>query len=320
VLGVERGSDKKEIKRAYFALASTFHPDRFFGKKLGHVRAPLVRVFIRLTEASDALSTNARREAYDATLPPMPAPPPKQPSAARRMSKRIRKSLLTAAVVVDKPIPAPVVTEKPIEPAQVSAAPISAPPICAADSAEKFRRLQATAQTMAGATKAQTWITAAEDSIRAGDIVGAANNYRLALQMHNDPAIRQKLEAIDAQSRDLRHEKYLVRARGAERAERWEDAADNYVRANEARKEASCAERGAYTLRISKGDLRLAATLGEQAVAHDGKNVEYRVTLGEVYFASGFAVRAKEESEAALALAPTNPRAKALAAAIRERS
>ena len=41
LLGIERDADKKTIKRAYFTFASTFHPDKFFGKKLGKVRAPL---------------------------------------------------------------------------------------------------------------------------------------------------------------------------------------------------------------------------------------------------------------------------------------
>ena len=35
LLEVDRDADRKTIKRAYFLLAATFHPDRFFGKKLG---------------------------------------------------------------------------------------------------------------------------------------------------------------------------------------------------------------------------------------------------------------------------------------------
>ena len=136
--------------------------------------------------------------------------------------------------------------------------------------------------------------------------------------MHEDPVIKEKLAAIDGQSRDLRSEKYLAKARGAERAERWEEAADHYIRANDARKDGSVAERAANALRLAKGDLRQALALAEQAVAENGKNAEYRVTLSEVLVASNLLVRAKEEAEEALTLAPSHPRAKALVATLKK--
>jgi hypothetical protein len=248
--------------------------------------------------------------------------PAKESSRPRRLSNRPRKSLVTAALAGEKSaggtVPKPVIVEKAPEPA--SAQVTSVEPIDVVAQTGKFRRLKEAAQALAGATRSEAVLQAADDALRAGDIVGAANNYRLALTMHDDPMIRRKLDAIDAQARDVRYEKHIVRARGAERAERWDEAAEHYQRANEARREAACAERAAYALRMSKGDLRLAATLGEQAIEHDGKNVEYRVTLGEVYLAAGGVERAKAESDAALALSANHPRAKALAAAIRRRS
>ena len=70
--------------------------------------------------------------------------------------------------------------------------------------------------------------------------------------------------------------------------------------------------------RLAKGDLRQAAALAEQAVAENGKNAEFRVTLAEVLMAANLLVRAKEEAEEALSLAPNNPRAKALSAALKK--
>lgn len=318
LLGVERDADRKEIKRAYFALAAVFHPDRFFGKKLGPLRPVLERVFVRLTEANDALGSRQRREAYDAMLPPVPSKPvkavkeeatpvpgpEKKPSktmpaprlspAPRKMSKAMRRSRMMAAAQAATPPPDP------------------------AAEREKFQRLQATAKLLASQTRAEALVKAAEEAVRAGDIMGAANNYRLALQMHEDPVIKEKLAAIDRHSRDLRHEKYLAKARAAERAERWEEAADHFIRANEARKDAVVAERAAYALRLSNGDLRQATSLAEQAVEENGKNAEYRVTLGEILLAAKLIVRAKEESAEALSLAPNNPRAKSLAAALKK--
>jgi hypothetical protein len=311
LLGVARDADKKEIKRAYFALAATFHPDRFFGKKLGLVRAPLDRVFVKLTEANDTLGSKSRREAYDATLPPLPkrsirppksvrpripTPPPTDKRGSKaplepRLSKKMRRSQMLAAV---------------------------SPPPLPKEDPEKFKRLHAAAQMLVSQKRAERWVNAAEDAMKKGDILGAANNYRLALEMHDDPSVRDKMVAIDAHSRDLRHEKLIARARAAERAEKWDEAADQYVRANEVRKDPTAAERAANALRLCHGDLRLAATLAEQAVNAQTKNADYRVTLAEVYFAQKLVSRAKEECEAALSAAPDSMRAKALASALKK--
>ncbi|NOU28438.1 MAG: J domain-containing protein, partial [Polyangiaceae bacterium] len=89
LLGLERTVERKAVKRAYFALAAQFHPDRYFKKKLGHARVPLERVFHRITEAHDVLTDRVRREAYDRTLPPSaPAAVEAPPPISRRTSKR----------------------------------------------------------------------------------------------------------------------------------------------------------------------------------------------------------------------------------------
>ena len=316
VLEVERSAEKRDIKRAYFAMAATFHPDRFFTKKLGGARAPLDRIFIRLTEAHDTLSARARREEYDATLSapapsagrsskapamvrPSKAPPPKTPS--RRMSKQMKAAARATRPPAWEPIA------------------IVVPPPSAPASEDKFRRLQAAAKLIASQNRAEVFLRGAEEALRAEDIIGAANNYRLALQCAEDPFVRLKYEAVEGLARTLRHEKSLARARAAERSERWADAAEHFARANEARPEAAVAERAAYALRMSGGDLKIAATLAEQAVERDGKNAGHHVTLGEIYLAEGLVVRAKSEVDLALDLAPDDPRGRELAAAIRKK-
>ena len=93
-----------------------------------------------------------------------------------------------------------------------------------------------------------------------------------------------------------------------------------FIRLTEANDDASTAERAANALRVSNGDLRLAATLAEQAVNADEKNLEYRITLGEVHLAAGFVVRAAAEVETALRQAPQNPRARFLDARVKAKS
>lgn len=69
LLGVARSADKKEIKRAYFHLVATIHPDRYFGKKLGSFKPKMEALFTRLSEAYETLSVAEKRARYDATLP-----------------------------------------------------------------------------------------------------------------------------------------------------------------------------------------------------------------------------------------------------------
>jgi len=68
LLGVDAGADKKAIKGAYFEHVNLFHPDRYFGKKLGDFKPKLERLFARLTEAHDVLTRQQSREEYDRYL------------------------------------------------------------------------------------------------------------------------------------------------------------------------------------------------------------------------------------------------------------
>jgi curved DNA-binding protein CbpA len=68
LFGVEPSADKKAIKGAYFEIVNVFHPDRYYGKKVGSFKTKLERVFARLTESYDVLSRNASRSEYDAYL------------------------------------------------------------------------------------------------------------------------------------------------------------------------------------------------------------------------------------------------------------
>jgi hypothetical protein len=68
LLGLARGCDKKDVKRAYFKLSKEFHPDRFYGRNLGPYRERLATIFQAVKAAFDLLSDDARREAYEDSL------------------------------------------------------------------------------------------------------------------------------------------------------------------------------------------------------------------------------------------------------------
>jgi tetratricopeptide (TPR) repeat protein len=349
LLEIERGAEKKAMKRAYFALAARFHPDRFFGKKLGLARAPLDRVFHRLTEAHDTLANPTRRAAYDATLPKAPplarsggaAPRKKTTKALRAVSsptatgpgKTITPPPARAKTVRPAPIAPPPERAKTVRPAPIapaSPAPAEMPPegraapssgVTTSPTAdgERQRRLNDAARELGVQARVELFLLGAEEALKVDDAIGAANNYRLALQLREDPYVRAKLDGVDEVARKRRFERSITRARAAERDERWADAAENLARAHEARPDASLADRAAHALRVGRGDLVRAAALAEQAVSLDPSNGAYQSTLGEIYLEANLLARAEAAAGAALELAPGDARAKQLAALIAKR-
>lgn len=61
LLGVERGAEPREIKRAYFRLSKKFHPDRYFRRNVGAYALRLDRIFKHVALAYELLSDPATR-------------------------------------------------------------------------------------------------------------------------------------------------------------------------------------------------------------------------------------------------------------------
>jgi curved DNA-binding protein CbpA len=68
LLSVDPLADDKLIRAAYYELVRVYHPDRFFGKKLGSFKPKLGKLFGRLTEAYEALHRADSRAEYDRYL------------------------------------------------------------------------------------------------------------------------------------------------------------------------------------------------------------------------------------------------------------
>ncbi|MDH3727575.1 MAG: DnaJ domain-containing protein [Myxococcales bacterium] len=67
-LGVATDADSKEIRKAYFALSKTFHPDAYYGKQLGSFQPKMEVVFRKITDSYEAVGRPKKREAYDRYL------------------------------------------------------------------------------------------------------------------------------------------------------------------------------------------------------------------------------------------------------------
>jgi curved DNA-binding protein CbpA len=68
LLGVSATDDAKTIKRAYFALAKEYHPDRWFRRDIGALRPKIDVIFAAMTTALETLTETDKRETYDEYL------------------------------------------------------------------------------------------------------------------------------------------------------------------------------------------------------------------------------------------------------------
>lgn len=240
-----------------------------------------------------------------------------QPAVATADAKKVdANASAQVTAVIAKPPPAaappPAPEVKPAPPTLVAGSNVSV--------AEKVERLRAGALEVKIQGHVDALVKAAEDALRANDVVSAANNYRLALSHRDDPHLRMKFEEVDGRAKIVRFEKNIVPARAAEKEQRWSDAAVFFERAHEAKPDPDVAAAAANALRLSGGDLRRATTLAEQAVARDRSNVAYRIILAEVHLAANRLESAHEVSAEAAALAPKDTRVKDLAALISKRA
>jgi len=67
-LGVAREASREDIKRAYFALAKEYHPDKHFGSASAEVRQLASQVYALITQAHDTLTDSDERKRYLAEL------------------------------------------------------------------------------------------------------------------------------------------------------------------------------------------------------------------------------------------------------------
>ena len=286
VLSLSSDAAPREIRRAYFALAAAYHPDKFYGKKLGPLAPVLQRVFLRITSAHERLLAQAKR------------------TGRRSMVPKTKLSLKPPA-----PEPKPVVIAK---------AP-SAPPISREDYARAsdaaYRRIESEKANKAAKARAQVFADLAQAAFQRGDMASASQHYQLAIQVHVDPVWLQQLQVARAA---VDHAEAAKRGREAEAMLDWNAAVESWEAAYGARPTALAAERLANALLQSRLDVRRAVTLAQQASLDEPKDLDVRVTLAEALLVAGLVTRARTEINRVLESAPTHERAKAIATRVRK--
>ncbi|MDQ1558290.1 MAG: hypothetical protein QOD32_1350 [Pyrinomonadaceae bacterium] len=83
ILGVGRDAASSEIKRAYYALAKRFHPDRFARDADATLRPQIEAAFVKITQAYETLHDARARSAYDLKLGTQVGAPASSQSSGR---------------------------------------------------------------------------------------------------------------------------------------------------------------------------------------------------------------------------------------------
>ncbi len=342
LLEIETDADKKTIKNAYFRVVAIYHPDKYFGKKLGSFKEKLELVFKRVTEAHDTLTRKKTREEYDAYLSTR-----RQTSALDRAMhggqdhaaelERIRRQIEEQARMEERivrPTGPPRVSRPPppLDPearkkalARKLRASSNAPKKATVSDAEKTRTKVAAQEKIKGDFKRrheermvtmsdrqiEKYIAAADEAEKNRDKISAANALRIATTLApDDESLKQRYESLHNDVNAELADSYFKAAEYEERQRRFAEAAASYQKALRGRKTKRGYERAAHCILEAGGDLREAADLAKKAVGLSADWPDARITLARIYLSLDLRKSALGELERAAKSAPKDDRVK----------
>jgi tetratricopeptide (TPR) repeat protein len=287
ILGLSGDPSPSEIKRAYFAASKSFHPDRYFGRKLGSFTDRLERIFFLLKRAYDTLSNEEKRRAYRVRHPPPARVAPAaagEPTAASETpaEKEARLEARRRQIVEERK--------------QRRRAKFAQPERAA--SAGKSR--QAEEMHLAGISQ-----------LRAGDVYAAVASFKLAMTYEPDNGqYRSMFEEANAQAMLARAVEVAGQAETAANTGASAEAARLYTRAFEMTPNKSEYAVKAAELLLQLNDLDQALQLANQAVEAAPRRAQPRLILAMVLEATGDRRAAVEHLRAAESLDPDDAHVK----------
>jgi curved DNA-binding protein CbpA len=326
VLSVQQEADKKAIKSAYFKVVADFHPDRYFGKKLGTYKQKLETIFKRLTEAHDTLSRKEPRAEYDRYLESQRATQALDEvvddEAHSRQLGEVEKEIEREAALSSAPPPlAPRPSLTPEERRRAFARKFSSPamaaqsgrsvsvpaPTSSRETQEAARKVLEARLVEVRAERVRQLVTQAEQSLASKNLLSAANALRLAVSLSpDDKALAERFATVERDAAATLAERYLEQAQYDEQRSHWAEAAQSYERVLKGRPTAQIYERTAHCLVEARSDMKKAVELGRKAVEMAPKSTTHRITLARAFARAGMTQSALGELERARAQDPGN--------------
>lgn len=350
-LGLQRDADRKAIKDAYFELVATIHPDKYYGKNIGHFREKMEKCFARVTEAYNVLSRQATRQEYDTYLRAQQEAADLQRALDMRVTAddldRLELELMRIAEAsssappdssngetpVAKSPSAPkhnfrVLTERERRQAlantlrrtspgfRLSVTPEPNASSATPESTERSEGLKVLYESRlqrARQTQLLAHTQAAKEALERNDPVAACNSLKLAQQLANrDPAVLMHLSTMQNEANGILAGRFLEQAQYEERHGNMEAAGRSYARAADARPSVELWERAARCAKAANTDLRFAAESAKKAAELDPARLDLHLLLAEIYLDAQLKASASAVVERALRLAPNDDRLKEL--------
>jgi curved DNA-binding protein CbpA len=257
----------------------------------------------RNVQAEEAPASSPRRGS-DVAVPPPPtsAAVPSIPSnPLPSVSAQARRDALARRLLGGRPAgPASV---PPPASSAAAATPSTARPaaMTTADAMNALRRRYEERVRSAKAAEARKCIAAAEEAVAAGDVIKAANAYRVAAGLlPGDAEIEKRSNEAQARADGILADQYSRQAAYEEKSGNWAAAARSWIRVCQARpNDPQSHASAAGALLKAGGDLRQAARLAQRFCDLEPNNPGARILLAEAYMAAELSRNARRELETA---------------------
>ncbi len=345
-LGVPPDADRKAIKSAYYELVALIHPDKYFGKNLGHFRGKMERCFESITEAYDVLSRQETREKYDAYLRSQQQVAELQRALDMQVTPdeldRLETELMRLADAAASSLPpnevgahvpiatgtsmsmqnVRVLTDQERRQALANALRRSATGSRSSSGGQSNARSSSPDLTtavdglrhhyearlrQARESKLKGHIQSAKDALTKNDPVSACDALRIAQRLApDDAAIASHLAEVQAQANFVLAERYMEQAKYEEEHGRLDVASRNFSHAAQVRPSAELWERAARCGLKAKLDLRAAAEMAKKAIEIAPERASTHALLAEIYAEAQLNASAVAELERAARLAPND--------------
>ncbi len=287
LLGVDRGMDGRDIKRAYFALSKEYHPDRYFRRNIGHFQQRLERIFKKGLEAYELLSDPTTRAEVERSMEAQPSSSPGSQAATTGVP-------VAQGAAPDRPL-------SPIERLRQRM------PFRIPESIRAERR-----------ARANEFYKAGQISQRQGKYLEAASSVRLAIAF--DPYNRVYKEAfgdVQAKAAEMRAAQLLESADSSLGSSELGEALRLYEDVLLYKPHDPEVNDKAANLALELDQIEKAREYIDRSIEHSPEVGRYHLTLAQVYRAQGDKGHAVHELEKAVGLEPSNEKARKLLTKLR---
>ncbi|MBW1762829.1 MAG: DnaJ domain-containing protein, partial [Deltaproteobacteria bacterium] len=324
-------ADRAEIRSAYFALSKAFHPDAYYGKRLGSFKPKMEVVFRKVTDAYEAVGRPKKREAYDRYLKQSLAvsATEKQMDRVEERAQAMSKAL-TKAPVAERQAQ-PVVATAPAKEWRSTEVPFKPSPSMVPGTPEYermqrkrellqrklgggrktalrdlTRSLKQTAVLTGGVDRAEQHIDNARVAEADGDLAAAANALRMAIALDSSRAdLQEHYQRVNSHLRVELLDIHREQATYEENNNLWAAASISWAKVVEAAPDDPVApRRAAKAIMAAGGDLRKARDFALRSLELASDSLDTRLLLARIYIGAGMDASATKELDEAAKLDP----------------